>query len=138
DALVTTNKCSALVDGTRAQTMSSKGSGAFNRVRCLAVRLTNAIALAVRNIAVIRILVFILDFSFKVSPFGLNGFVFPSSKRKMRLELQRKCEPEKKTSSFRASISYEARHEGPPSCFYRPMECADCSQKGWRRLTDLT
>jgi hypothetical protein len=69
-----TNKYSALADGTRAQTMSSRGSGTVNRVRWLAVRLTNAIALAVRNIAVIRISVFILDFSFQVSLSGLNGF----------------------------------------------------------------
>ena len=32
----------------------------------------------------------LIQVSFQVSPFGLNGFVFTSSKSKMRQELQRK------------------------------------------------
>ena len=78
----------------------------LNRVRCLAVRLTNAIALAVRNIAVIRISVFILDFSF-----------FTLSKRKMRPELQKKVRELEKNWDELLLLRFDA---APNGCQKRP------------------
>jgi len=71
------------------------------------VRLTNAVAFAVRNIAVIRISVFILDFSF-----------FTLSKRKMRPELQKEVrEKPKKTGDELLLLRFDA---APNGCQKRP------------------
>src|SRR4030095_5467954 len=84
--LLTTNKDSALADGPRVQTMSSKGRRHLlkeaqpvnvswrrsERCRCPFFLRRNATAFALRNIAVMRILVFILEFSFRVVSSGVD------------------------------------------------------------------
>src|SRR2546423_4631817 len=79
----------------------------LNRVRCLAVRLTNAIALAVRNIAVIRISVFILDFSFPSFFVRVERICLHSFQKKNAAEIAKKVWTREENPSCQRSSTTE-------------------------------